>query len=167
MVARVGGLELRDRAVPGLQGGVEAAEAGREERGVRGLQPGQGRGDGPGDGGHGRRGVPQVRVGGAAGQAEEVLDVDDGARGTRRGGLDLVHEAVVAGAVLDDQLGAADLLGDARAGLEGVRVGVGVAQDRADADVRAAELADHVGVLVLGADGRDGAGGARAGGLAR
>ena len=51
--ARVGGLELRDRAVPGLQRGVEAAEAGREERGVRWLEPGQGRGDGPGDGGHG------------------------------------------------------------------------------------------------------------------
>jgi hypothetical protein len=49
-----------------------------------------------------------------------------------------------------------------------VRVGVGVAQDRGDADVRAAELADHAGVLILGADGRDGAsGGARAGGLAR
>ena len=109
-----------------------------------------------------------MRVGRTVGQAEEVLDVDDGARGTRRGGLDLAHEAVEADAVLDDELRAADLLGDARAGLESVRVGVGVAQDRGDADVRAAELADHAGVLILGADGRDGAsGGARAGGLAR
>ena len=40
--------------------------------------------------------------------------------GVRRGGFDLVHESVVADAVLDDQLRRADLLGDARARLEGV-----------------------------------------------
>ena len=44
---------------------------------------------------------------------------------------------------------------------------LGLLRIAVSADVLAAELADHVGVLVLGADGRDGAGGARAGGLAR
>ena len=75
--------------------------------------------------------------------------------GVGRRRLDLVHEGVVADAVLDDESGARHLLGHAGARLEGVRVGVGVVEDGGHLDVLAPDLAEHVGVLVLGADGSD------------
>ena len=71
------------------------------------------------------------------------------------GRLDPFHEGVVAEAVLHDQARRADRRGDARARLESMRVGVRVALDRAHAHVRAADLCDHVRVLVLGADGEN------------
>ena len=67
----------------------------------------------------------------------------------------MVHEAVVAHAVLDDELGPLDLFGHARAGLEGVGIGVRVVEDRRHMDVAAPDLGEHVGVLVLGAHGVD------------
>ena len=75
--------------------------------------------------------------------------------GVRRRRFDVVHEAVVAHAVLDDQLRLGDHLGDARARLEGVGIGVGVVQNRRDLDVFPADLAEHVGVFVFGTHGDD------------
>ena len=72
--------------------------------------------------------------------------------GVRRRRLDPVHPAVVADPVLHDQLALLISLGHLRAGLERVRVGVRVVQDRGHTHVPAADLAQHVGVLVLGAD---------------
>ena len=112
-----------------------------------------------GDGGHRLRVVPEVRVLRVGRQPEDVLGDDDLARSALgEAALDGVHEAVVANAVLHDQLGLADDLGHARARLEGVGIGVGVVQDRGDLDVLPADLAEHVGVLVLRADRDDHAG---------
>jgi hypothetical protein len=143
-----------------------------EVGGVRGLDPGEVVRDGGGHLGHGRRAVPEVRVRGAVRQAEQLLHVDDLAPVGGSGVLDVSGPGVVADAVLHDEAGVADLPGDGRARLERVRVGVRVAHDGADLDVLAADLLDHVGVLVLRADGRDrgsagGGGAARRGGRGR
>ncbi len=108
-----------------------------------------------GDRRHGARRVPEVWIRRRIRQLEQLLHVDHPARGAGRGGLDAVHVAVVAQAILHNDARSADFLRDARARLEGVRVGVRVALDRGDAHVPAADLADHVRVLILGADSRD------------
>ncbi len=71
------------------------------------------------------------------------------------GRLDFFHIRVVPDPVFDEETRGADRLRDARAGLEGVRVGVRVALDRAHLHVLAADLFDHVRVLVLRAHGDD------------
>ena len=88
-------------------------------------------------------------------EAEHLLGHDDLPARTVARRLDLVHEAVVADAVLDDQLGLADLDRHSGAGFELVGVRVRVAHYGAHADIRAAYLRDHVRVLVLGANGDD------------
>ena len=87
-----------------------------------------------------------------------MLHIDHHARRARRRGLDPVHVRVVADTVLDHEPRLADLLGDARARFERVRVGIRVVLDRGDSDVPAADLRDHVGVLILGPDRHDLAG---------
>ena len=161
--ARVGGLERRDGAGPRAQAGGERGRVGLEVGGVRGVDLREVGRDRVGHGGHRGRVVPQVRVGRAVRQAEQLLDVDDLAAVARVGVLDRGGPVVVADAVLHDQLGGGDLPGDGRAGLEGVRVGVRVAHDRRGLHVLPADLGDDVGVLVLGADRRD-LGGGRGGG---
>ena len=83
-----------------------------------------------GDSGHRPRAVPKVRIGRVVGEAEHLLDDDDLSLRVRRARFEVVHEAVVADAVLNDQFGAAQLLCHARARLKGVGVGVGVVEDR-------------------------------------
>ena len=100
------------------------------------------------------------------GQAEDVLDDDDLAVRVRRGRLDRVHEGVVADPVLHDQLRLAHLLrprwGSPRRCADRCW---GCRESTRHVDVMAADLAEHVGVLVLGPDGVDHASGGRAGGL--
>ncbi len=116
-----------------------------------------------GNGGHRRGAVPQVRVRRVVGEAQDLLRVDDDAGVVGRCAREVVHEVVVAEAVLNEDLRLAQLPGDARVGLEGVRIGVRVAEDRADGHVVAADLLRDVGVFVLRGHDRDRARGARRG----
>ena len=65
---------------------------------------------------------------------------DDLALGIRRRGLDLVHEAVVAHTVLDDELRPTYLFGDRRAGFEGVGSVLGLSRIDDDRHVLPADL---------------------------
>ena len=161
-------MELLDGVEPGRQRSVEGRFIRTEIGGVARLDLCQAGGHRLRHGRHRRRAVPQVWIARGAGQPQKPLHVDHLAFRVRRGGFDLGHEVVVAEAVLDDQLSRADGAGDTRAGLERVRVCVRIALDRAGMDIAAADLRDHVRVLVLGTHCGDlsRASGAGAGGAA-
>src|ERR1019366_4739524 len=104
---------------------------------------------------HRRRVVPEVRIGRAVRQPEQLLHVDDLSRRVRRGRLNLVHEVVVANSVLNDHPSTTDLFGNTRAHLVRVRIGVGVALHRGNGDVGSTDLLSHIAVLVLRGDDGD------------
>ena len=110
--------------------------------------------DGSGDFGHSLGVVPDMGIT-PVGQAEQLLDVDRGAVGTRRGGEQSIHEGVVAEPVRDHEAGVGDGLGILWAALVSVRVDVGVAQQARDRDTVATDSGDQVAVEVLAGHRRD------------
>ena len=138
---------------------VEAREPAAVGGGVRRVLAFESCGDRGGDVRELRDVVPEVRIGVGAVDAEYVGDGDHVARLRRRGLLEAGHERVVAHPVLDHELRLRHGKGVLRPRLEEVRVGIRVGEDRADVDVRAADLAGDVGVDALGCDDAQGAAG--------
>ncbi len=137
-----GGLEREERR-------IEAGEVGPERRRVPWRRLDQRGGDGGGHGGHPRDVVPEVGVGVAAGDVEH-RGGDHDPRVPGIGAEERLHPGVVAGAVLDDDLGLGQRRGVGGARLEEVGIGVGVGDQRGHADVAPAELAGDVAPEVLG-----------------
>jgi len=145
--------DRRDRRQQRGEAAVEARErrvvlllALRVGLGERALDPG-------GECRQPRHVVPEVRVRILAGNAEQVGDHHElVARSARGGRLELVHERVVAEPVLDRDLRPGDGEVVLQPGLEQVRVGVRIGEDRGDVDAVAAELPGDVPVGALGGD---------------
>jgi hypothetical protein len=122
---------------------------------VSGLQFGERDDDRVRDCGHRGRIVPEMRIGCAIWQAAQMLHVDDLPPGLGRRRDHLIGPIIITQAVFHDEVGVRDLGRDPRADLEAMRIGVRVGLDRRHMHGAAADLGDHVGILVFHADGLD------------
>ena len=124
------------RSVVPAVGRIRACEARRDRRG----DPGRA----------GARRTSRCGLASPPADAEHVRHGDNNPAGAGRRGLELLHEAVVAHPVLDHERGLGHCKAVVRAGLEQVRIGIRIAQNRGDRHMRSADLGHDVPIEVLG-----------------
>ena len=128
---------------------LEFLQIGLVVHGIGGIALRQIGGERLGDRRQRRRVVPEMRI--VARLLADQVGGNDG-RAVRLGRCreQLVHPRIVVGAVVDDDLGIGDGARRRRAGLEEMRIVVGIGKDAGDGDMAAADLAGEVAIEILG-----------------